>query len=97
MIVGINDPSIGFFGKYLEYRRGPHRRLLNLENSFSQEEVIDICIHLEGKFEKDCYKLVGKSEEKFYVYIDKDYIVHMPYNLSKSSYEKTNNINNLIK
>lgn len=95
--MGINDPLVGFFGRYLEYKRGPHRRLLNLENGFTQEEIMDICIHLERKFEKDCYKLVGKSGEKFYVYIDKCYIVQMPYNLRKKSYEKTNNIEDLIK
>ena len=71
--------------------------MLNLENNFSEDEIIDICIHLEGKSKKNCYELIGKSGQKFYVYIDKDYIVHMPYNLSKNSYEKTNNIDDLPK
>ncbi|MEK6914562.1 MAG: hypothetical protein AABW83_02820 [Nanoarchaeota archaeon] len=93
----INDPSLGFFRDYLEYRRGPHRRLLNLNDSFSREEIMDICIYLEGKFKRNCYELVGKSEMKFYVYIDNDYIVHMPYNLRKKSYEKTNDIKDLTK
>lgn len=95
--MGINDPSIGFFGDYLEYRRGPHRRLLNSRNFSQHDEAINICIYLEGKFKKNCYELVRKGENKFYVYIDENYIVNLPYNIIKSSYEKTNNLEDLVK
>ena len=95
--MGINDPSIGFFGNYLEYRRGPHRRLLNSKHFSEHNEAINICIYLEGKFKKNCYELVGRGENKFYVYIDKNYIVNIPYNLRNKSYEKTNNLEDLSK
>jgi len=87
--------SIGFFYDYWEYKRMFYRRLL-LVDDFKEGEVFMIGRKLERITNIHCYEKVKEKKQNFYVYVDRQGTVFLPYN-KQNKKVRTSNIDDLVK